>query len=581
MPCLLDTHDWNFTGLVGAFLNLSIAYLLLCTSLCIHLLLRFLGFLGLSLPSFHNGRFGDANMRKYLREELLVDCASEKISAVDRSIKSKIPFSSITSDDDSNRFVELKLVRKNSGDDISNARVKDETEDLSREEQNNKELGRFNLMTVQGMKGKRFVTRRSRNGLKNHRRGRVDRGSLKSISSSEAFDETVKSHLMQPYDVFIKATDERCSNDDSKGFLSYLISHSRLYCSVHAILILGYSLCLFGLWDIADCVNAEGDRINVSHWLEFEKTVSVNEQINSNSLTEQSFVRNTEENSVKDLEESLKEERAARAAVCVELEKERSAAASAADEAMAMIHRLQDEKAAIEMEARQFQRMVEEKSTFDAEEMVILKDILIRREREKHFLEKEVEAYRQLLEETDELECSLTRENNLPESTAKTVKQNQDSQERRALLVQELDGTVLDMPYREEENNEKNRDLYKSDSEVAYSRVRDVYMVKDETENISKKKNLEESSDSKPKESLEENSIIVSGIARKLPPLCRPRKKSLSSSGSRRKSMSAVDYERLKIENEVELLRERLKAVQDEREELTRRASLPPLSSKV
>ncbi|EFH68509.1 hypothetical protein ARALYDRAFT_470474, partial [Arabidopsis lyrata subsp. lyrata] len=390
-------------------------------------------------------------------------------------------------------------------------------------------------MTVQGMKGKRFVTRRSRNGLKNHRRGRVNCASLRSVSSSEAFDETAKTHLMQPYD-------ETCSNDDQK-----------------------------------DCVKA-GEGTNLSLWPEFEKTVSVNEQVKSNSSADQSFVRNAEENSVRDLEELLKEERAARAAVCVELDKERNAAASAADEAMAMIHRLQDEKAAIEMEARQFQRMVEEKSTFDAEEMVILKDILIRREREKHFLEKEVEAYRQLLEETEELECSLTKEKNVPEPEHK---QNQDSQERRALLVQELDGTVLDMPYREEENRDKSRDLYKSDSEVAYSRVRDVYMVKDETDNISKKKNLEESSVSKPKESLEENSIIVSGIARKLPPLCRPRKKSLSSSGSRRKSMSAVDYERLKIENEVELLRERLKAVQEEREELTRRASLPPLPSKV
>ncbi|XP_010484377.1 PREDICTED: probable myosin-binding protein 5 [Camelina sativa] len=547
MPCLY-THDWNFTGLVGAFLNLSIAYLLLCTSLCIHLLLRFLGFLGLPLPRFHNGRFCDANiMRKCLHEGLLVDCASEKISAVDRSIKSKIPFGSITSDDDSNKFVELKLVRKNSGD-VSNARVKaDETEDLSREEQNvqmnnNKELGRFDLMTVQGLKGKRFVTRRSRNSLKNHRRGRVSCASLTSISSPEApFDDpTLKSHLTtKPYDVFLRAKD-----DDRKGF--------------------------------------------ISHWPKLEKTESINEQVNCNvSSAEQSFFRNAEENSVRVLEESLKEERAARAAVCVELDKERSAAASAADEAMAMIHRLQDEKAAVEMEARQFQRMVEEKSTFDAEEMVILKDILIRREREKHFLEKEVEAYRHLLVETeDALECSLTRDNNL--TTAKTVKQehrqHQDSQERRALLVQELDGTVLDMPYREEaENRDKNRDLYKSDSEVAYSRVRDVYMVKDETENIiNKKKNLEDSSVSKPKESSEENStMIVSGIARKLPPLCRPRKKSLSSSGSRRKSMSAVDYERLKIENEVELLRERLKAVQEERAELTRRASLPSLSSKV
>ncbi|KAJ4895123.1 hypothetical protein Rs2_21917 [Raphanus sativus] len=77
------------------------------------------------------------------------------------------------------------------------------------------------------------------------------------------------------------------------------------------------------------------------------------------------------------------------------------------------------------------------------------------------------------------------------------------------------------------------------------------------------------------------NGIIVSGIARKLPPLCRPCKQLLTSSGSRRKLMSAVDYERLKIQNEVEQLRESLKVVQEERKELTRRASLPPLSSKV
>lgn len=223
MPCF-DTQNWNFTGLIGAFLNLSIAYLLLCTSLSIHLALRFLEFLGFSLPRFHNGRFGDANMKKFLQGDL-VNRATERISAVDRSIKSKIPFGSITSDDDSNRFVELKLVRKNSGD-ISHARVKDETEEnVSREEHNvinNKGLDGCNLMEVQGMKGKRYVTRRSRNGLKNHRRSRADCVSLRSVSSSEAFDETVKAPLIQPCDVFIKAKDERFSNDDRKGILSYL-----------------------------------------------------------------------------------------------------------------------------------------------------------------------------------------------------------------------------------------------------------------------------------------------------------------------------------------------------------------------
>ncbi|CAN8311271.1 unnamed protein product [Cochlearia groenlandica] len=503
MPCL-DTQYLNFTSLIGAFLNLFVAYLLLCTSLFIHLVLRFLGFLGLPLPRFHNGRFGDyANLKRCLQGDL-INYATERISAVDRSIKSKIPFGSITSDDDTNRFVEMKLVRKNNGD-VSNARVKDETEDLPGNDQNGINSNGLNVMTVQGGKGKRFVTRRSRN----HRRGgRADSQSLRSISSTQAFDETIKKNLMQSCDGFIRAKDERCSG------------------SVKA-----------------------REKTSLFLWPELEKV----------KHEEQTFVGKAEDNNnyVRALQESLREERAARAAVCVELDKERSAASSAADEAMAMIHRLQDEKATIEMESMQFKRMVEEKSTFDAEEMVILKDILIRREREKHFLEKEVEAYRDLLVEPVEFE-----EKNLAEEN----KQNQDSQEKRALLVQEVKVPVLDM--------------YKSDSEVAYSHVRDVYMVKEETENNGKKKkNTQESSVLKTED--QESGIIVTGIARKLPPLCRPRKKSLSSSGNRRKSMSAVDYERLKIENEVELLRERLKTVQEEREELTRRTSLPPLSSKV
>ncbi|EPS67058.1 hypothetical protein M569_07718, partial [Genlisea aurea] len=84
-----------------------------------------------------------------------------------------------------------------------------------------------------------------------------------------------------------------------------------------------------------------------------------------------------------------------------ELEKERSAAASAAEEALAMISRLQEEKAHIDMEARQYQRIIEEKYAYDAEEISLLRDILVRREKEKHVLEKEVEAYRQLISAQD------------------------------------------------------------------------------------------------------------------------------------------------------------------------------------
>lgn len=89
------------------------------------------------------------------------------------------------------------------------------------------------------------------------------------------------------------------------------------------------------------------------------------------------------------LERALEHEQEARAALSLELEKERNAAASAADEAMAMILRLQEEKASIEMDARQYQRLIEE-------EMNVLTEILVRTEREKHFLEKELEVYRQM-----------------------------------------------------------------------------------------------------------------------------------------------------------------------------------------
>ncbi|KAG6432095.1 hypothetical protein SASPL_103668 [Salvia splendens] len=109
-----------------------------------------------------------------------------------------------------------------------------------------------------------------------------------------------------------------------------------------------------------------------------------------------------ENNKVRVLQQALETERAARASLYIELEKERSAAASAADEAMAMILRLQKDKASVEMEARQYQRVIEEKSAYDGEEMDIVQEILMRREKEKLVLEREVEAYRVMVSQGNE-----------------------------------------------------------------------------------------------------------------------------------------------------------------------------------
>ncbi|KAL2462969.1 putative myosin-binding protein 5 [Forsythia ovata] len=54
-------------------------------------------------------------------------------------------------------------------------------------------------------------------------------------------------------------------------------------------------------------------------------------------------------------------------ALYMELDEERSASAVAANNAMAMITRLQAEKAAVQMEALQYQRMMEEQAEYDQE----------------------------------------------------------------------------------------------------------------------------------------------------------------------------------------------------------------------
>ena len=72
-----------------------------------------------------------------------------------------------------------------------------------------------------------------------------------------------------------------------------------------------------------------------------------------------------------------------------ELEEEQSAAAIAANQMMAMINRLQEEKAAIQMEALQYQRMMEEQSEYDQEALQLLNELVTKREKQE--LERELE----------------------------------------------------------------------------------------------------------------------------------------------------------------------------------------------
>ncbi|XP_057466573.1 myosin-binding protein 7 [Actinidia eriantha] len=78
----------------------------------------------------------------------------------------------------------------------------------------------------------------------------------------------------------------------------------------------------------------------------------------------------------------------------LELDEERNASSSAANEAMSMILRLQREKAEIQMEARQFKRFAEEKMAHDQRELSAMEDLLYKREEAIQSLYCEVQAYK-------------------------------------------------------------------------------------------------------------------------------------------------------------------------------------------
>ncbi|XP_009791912.1 myosin-binding protein 7 [Nicotiana tabacum] len=77
-----------------------------------------------------------------------------------------------------------------------------------------------------------------------------------------------------------------------------------------------------------------------------------------------------------------------------ELEEERNASSSAANEAMSMILRLQGEKAEVQMEFKQFKRYTEEKTAHDQQEIMALEDLLYKREQTIQSLTCEVQMYK-------------------------------------------------------------------------------------------------------------------------------------------------------------------------------------------
>jgi len=106
---------------------------------------------------------------------------------------------------------------------------------------------------------------------------------------------------------------------------------------------------------------------------EFEQEADKDEEDNAGETSD-----SEEEGNVQYLRRRLKEERLLKEVALEELEKERLAAASAADEAMAKIACLRSEKALVEREARQLQEMARQKQMYDRQVIESLQWVIMK-----------------------------------------------------------------------------------------------------------------------------------------------------------------------------------------------------------
>ncbi|XP_051133246.1 uncharacterized protein LOC127252904 [Andrographis paniculata] len=352
-------QTWSLIGIAAAFLDLAIAYSLLCASALAFFASKFLSFFGMSFPCLCDGVFANIWSRSFCLNSLLFKFPSEIVSHVFISVKENFPFQdSITRKCNHSTLGELCVTEvlevdgEASCSSLSDARK-----------------------PVQGIRIRELSARTEKYDLKG--KGVVGHRPRSRLRQRRKWGGGIGTCYPPVYEV--AGAGEPYSHSTENGLVG------------------GISL-------MGDNDNFEGDD-KASSTLGLTKAIAdifTNPKTPSsdqlqNDQQEVQTLSGGEKNVIRLLEGRLEEERIARAALYVELEKERNAAATAADEAMAMILRLQEEKAAIEMEARQYQRILEEKSVYDAEEMTILKEILIRREKENHFLEKEVEAYKHMV----------------------------------------------------------------------------------------------------------------------------------------------------------------------------------------
>lgn len=144
----------------------------------------------------------------------------------------------------------------------------------------------------------------------------------------------------------------------------------------------------------------QNGKLNESTWNESDDQSKMSDTSSSNgfpilpSQIDGSLAEIEGESAIDRLKRQIEMDRKSMIVLYKELEEERNASAIAANQAMAMINRLQEEKASMQMEASQYLRMMEEQTEYDQEALQKLNDLLAEKDDEIQDLEATVDLYR-------------------------------------------------------------------------------------------------------------------------------------------------------------------------------------------
>lgn len=188
---LQEIHSWTLGGLIGAFIDLILAYFLLCGSAIAFFASKFFRFFGLYLPCPCKGSFGYRNSN-FCVHKILFEWPSRKICSIQVMAAKRFPFDLVRMKGHSCNVVEEKT--------YDNRLVELEHEASCSSWSGPRLLSLVDKENGYDAKGKRIMNLKRRSGIRRRRRGNYDNGKFSSVVPSDNLQSDVAPAFCLPCD---------------------------------------------------------------------------------------------------------------------------------------------------------------------------------------------------------------------------------------------------------------------------------------------------------------------------------------------------------------------------------------------